>query len=127
MAVIRFRRQRLIKYLILIPIIWLAYVILFGVGHEAEVKRSAADQEIIDRLLAKANQNHINHQKELNEKANDKIPAIDNDHPEEERAKAEKQEKDVKGRVQINAPVAVNPDAPGKSSLDTSHNSVSFR
>jgi hypothetical protein len=112
MAVIRFKRHRLIKYLILIPIIWLAYVMLFGTSSEKVSKRSKEDQEIIDRLLRKVDRKT----EELKELKLQTTPVgVDKDHPDEERKKAEIQEKEVKGRVQVDAPVEVNPNAPGLS------------
>jgi hypothetical protein len=104
MAGIRFKRQRLSEYLILVPIIWLSYIMIFSSSGENEKYRPEADEDIL-------NENVLEENDDVQGKENSLL--IDNDHPEEERKKAEIQEKDVQGNVQLNAPVEVNPNQPG--------------
>jgi hypothetical protein len=107
LAIICFKRRRLVKYMILLPIIWFLYVILFGVGKETEQLESKDDKEIIMDLLKKIDQKNEVQQP----------PGPDNDHPIEERQKAEDQEKNIMGKLQLNAPAEANPNAPGLSKL----------
>jgi hypothetical protein len=116
MVVIRLRRQRIVTYMVLLAVSLLLYVMIYGGRNESERKRAVDDQEIIKRLLEKVRQkaNDLKIAKiERNE--NRRPHVVDEDHPEAERVKAEMQENDVKGKIQVEAPLEINPNAPGRA------------
>ena len=98
------RRRGLLKYLFLIPTLWFATVILFSLhtdppsasispsNHDINVvaaNRSVSPPSFVDRLI------NVFPFKQSN---------VDTDHPSEERDKAQKQAREMKGQVQVAAP-----------------------
>ncbi|CAF0744828.1 unnamed protein product [Adineta steineri] len=107
------RRRGLLKYIILIPIVWFLVVLTFSIRTESPisphshndvhghiVKRTATEESFIDRLgPARALVNRIRNalQFQLEQHA-------DHDHPVEERLKAREQVDEMKAQVQVIAP-----------------------
>ena len=117
-----FRIRSIIKYLIILSLLWILYGIFLksrSVSNETEI-----DQELINKLVEKAKQKQreieIKKEKEGKIKEPEKkieiknpIKKDDHDHPEEERKKAKEQKMDLDRKVQVNAPVIHDLNAPG--------------
>lgn len=116
-----FRIRSIIKYLIVLSLLWILYGIFLNsrsTSNETEI-----NQELINKLVEKAKQkqNDIEKQEKEKIKATEKkieipnpIKKDDHDHPEEERKKVEEQKKDLDRKVQVNAPVVHDLNAPGE-------------
>jgi hypothetical protein len=102
------RRRSFLKYILLIPTLWLAGIIIFSFRTDSPstsrsnddlpvnvVKRAASAPSLVDRIrnVFPFNQLHI-----------------DNDHPPEERLKAREQAQEMKAQVQVVAPEANGDD-----------------
>lgn len=119
------RKRSIIKYLILIPLIWILVAFIFGFN-DSESQRTKIDNDMINKMIEKAKEKHLQHDhaKPLIEKSesenikNEQKAAVhdDHDHPDEERKKADEQQKEAAGKVQINAPKEPHndPNAPGE-------------
>ena len=110
------RRRGIVKYLILVPLVWILFVVLFG--SRGTDKPSVIDQEIINKLDEKAKEHQKKHggvfeHEHLNEKNNGMPPHDDHDHPVEEIKKAEEQNRNPGGKIQVNAPIKHDLNAPG--------------
>lgn len=117
------RKRTVVKLLIGIPIVWI--LVMFFVGfndsssdqqveiEKAKVKRLEEQKK---ELIAAAALKHeeerrkFNEQKHLNLENNQ---GDDHDHPEEEIIKAQKQQNEQAGPIQVHAPVQHDPNAPG--------------
>lgn len=114
-----YRRRQLVKYLILIPLLWIIFLFLYGTGNSTDVPTpnhidsNLNDQKIFQNLIKNAEENRIHKQNN-----NHKVVVVngeDHDHPDEERAKAEEQEKKEGNKIQVQAPKEPpNPNAPGE-------------
>jgi hypothetical protein len=113
------RRRAFVKYLILIPLIWILVVVLFGSSNNNNNEQKAElDQKIINKLVAKAKEYQQKHEgvehEHLKEKENNGMPPHeDHDHPVEEVKKADEQGRNPGGKIQVNAPNLHDPNAPG--------------
>jgi hypothetical protein len=115
-----YRRRGYGKYVVLIGAIWLIYAFIFDARDDSG--NLEINQELIDKLVERANQHaklhagEIEH-KHFKEKKEDVIRAgDDHDHPVEEIKKAEEEARKPGGNIQVNAPVVLESvDAPGIS------------
>ncbi|CAF0728997.1 unnamed protein product [Didymodactylos carnosus] len=113
-----FRRRGLLKYLFLIPALWLIAVVLFSLRSSTQVQpdvntdqgelilktdqnKESSTPTLINSKSSKDNEEALGvHEKE--KLAKNKHP--DEDHPQEERDKARAQAKEMKGQVQLMPP-----------------------
>ena len=119
--------------LIAIPVVWILVMFVVGLNNNSSssslnslpLSQIRQDNERIKSLekkneelvdIARIHKEKV--EKILEENKGVKLKVADNDHPEEERIKAEAQAKN--GQVQIHAPKDNNPNAPGK------YNSIQF-
>ena len=102
------RRREIVKYIIIFCILWVFYNFLFGTSNNSQ--QAEINQDVIDKIVDKIEE-HVKLEKDLKEeKKNDHI---DNDHPEEERKKADEQVRNPEGKIQVNAPIIHDLNAPG--------------
>jgi hypothetical protein len=102
------RRREIIKYIIFFCILWVIYSFLFGTYNNS--KKVEISQDLINVIVEKIDK-HVKLENDLKEeKTKDQI---DNDHPEEERRKADEQVRNPEGKIQVNAPVIHDFNAPG--------------
>lgn len=95
------RRRGFVKYLIMIPTLWLGAIILFSLRTDSSpaLKPESIFVERIDRSTPKSLVNRIIGALPFNKGNN-----VDADHPDEERQKAEAQARQMKGQIQVVAP-----------------------
>ena len=110
-----FRIRTIIKYLIFLSILWILYGIFLK--SRSASNETAIDQELINKLVEKAKQKQkeieTKKEKEPEKKIENSNKKDDHDHPEEERKKSEEQKMDLDRKVQVNAPVIHDLNAPG--------------
>ena len=114
------RRRGLVKYLITIPIVWIIFVVFFrGASNENSNEKPGAIEEDMIRILVqkardtqKPTAGEIQHE-HLKDKNNGMPPPDDHDHPHEEVKKAEEQNRNPGGKIQVNAPIKHDLNAPG--------------
>lgn len=112
-----FRRRLTVKVLILVPIIWILVTFFFGISERSPGQsQSEKDkiQKLVDEnkhLIAEAARRH---QEEKKRKLEHEELKDDHDHPEEEQLKAQEQQKEKAGPIQVHAPIERNPNAPGE-------------
>lgn len=123
------KKRSLIKLLIVIPIVWIVVLFMFSLNDAGTqpAGSSLQDKEKMrqlqaqnNKLIAEAAAKHEQERLRLLELKNEaaaKNDVEDNDHPEEERKKAEEQLKDRAGPIQVHAPVEKNPNAPGTNKI----------
>ena len=116
-----FRIRRIIKYLIVLSLLWILYGIFLN--SKSTSNDTEINQELINKLVEKAKQKQKEIEKQEKEKDTETVKKIeilnpikkdDHDHPEEERKKVEEQKKDLDRKVQVNAPVVHDLNAPGE-------------
>ena len=99
------RRRGLLKYLFLIPALWFATVILFSLHADPPSKSiSPANNGEIKLIVANRSFSVPSFVDRLINALPFKQSNIDTDHPSEERDKAQKQAREMKGPVQVAAP-----------------------
>ena len=116
-------RKRYIKLLISVPILWILVMLIVGFNNgntnpaapleQLLAEKSKADKlEVENKKLVAIVEEHKEEARKIVDKNLEKenAPKDDHDHPEEERRKAEDQQKH--GAIQVHAPVE-NPNAPG--------------
>ena len=117
-------RKRYIKLLITVPILWILVMLIVGFNNNNNTnpaapleqllaEKSKADKlEVENKKLVAIVEEHKEEARKIIDKNLEKenAPKDDHDHPEEERRKAEDQQKH--GAIQVHAPVE-NPNAPG--------------
>jgi len=117
-------RKRYIKLLITVPILWILVMLIVGFNNnntnpaapleQLLAEKSKADKlEVENKKLVAIVEEHKEEARKIIDKNLEKenAPKDDHDHPEEERRKAEDQQKH--GAIQVHAPVE-NPNAPGE-------------
>jgi hypothetical protein len=116
------RKRQLIKLLIGIPVIWIVVMLIVGLNDTgtsnspADLEKIKALEEKNSRLIAEAARKHEEDKRHRNEEQNKNNEANkeDHDHPEEERIKAQQQQKEKAGPIQVHAPRNQDPNAPGE-------------
>ena len=120
------RKRTLIKLLIAVPILWIAVMLITNFSDSSSISSGelAKDKQKIERLQREnkrlIEEAALKHQEERrlrqeNEANNlHELNKDDHDHPEEERLKAQEQEKAQAGPIQVHAPIDNNPNAPGE-------------
>lgn len=102
------RRRGLLKYIILIPILWFVAIIAFSIQNEpppaGRLKKDAPNAAVsapslIERIAARSLFDRIRNALKFNQ-----FPHPDHDHPAEERFKAREQAKRMHAQVQVVAP-----------------------
>ena len=115
-----FKKRTVIKILIAVPILWIFAMLIMGFndnGASPDQLKTENDkiknlQQQNYQLIAEAAKRHAEERKRLAAKANDHLKE-DHDHPEEERIKAEEQQQEKAGPIQVQAPKNNDPNAPG--------------
>ena len=98
---------------------WIVFTVFSGSRNNTD-KSAPIDEEIIKKLVQKAKEHQQQHEgaiehDHLKEKKNDGMPPPDDhDHPKEELKKAEEQNRNPGGKIQVNAPVKHDLNAPGE-------------
>jgi hypothetical protein len=96
------RRRGFIKYIILIPVLWLGAIIIFSIRTDS-LSSSKNDMQI--NVVDKVNPPSIV------DRIIGVLPfkrSVDHDHPPEERRKAQEQAREMQGQVQVVAPEMKN-------------------
>ena len=109
-----YRRRGIKKYVVFIAIIWIIYYFIFASNENGE--KLEVNQEMINILVARAKEYQKKHNGIEHEHFNDKNGLLledDHDHPIEEIKKAEEQNRDPVGMIQMNAPNLHDLNAPG--------------
>ena len=114
-----FKIRNLIKALIIVPVVWILVILFIGFNDngaspgqlKSQKERIRILKERNDELIADAARQNLE-KKIAAEKADDHLKE-DHDHPEEERLKAQEQQKEQAGPIQVHAPQNNNPNEPG--------------
>lgn len=117
-----FRLRTLVKYIILLSVIWITYAVLFR--SKSIQKKTEINEELINKIVEKAKEKQREIEKiakpeetENKKEAKNTKQRDDHDHPEEEKQKVQEQNKDLDRKVQLNAPKIHDLNAPGKINL----------
>ena len=116
------KKRTVVKLLIAVPILWIAVMLITGLGSENTSGDQLKDKLKIERLQIENKKlielAALKHQEEkrqrLEQVVNHNGDKEDHDHPEEERRKAQEQQKEQAGPIQVHAPIDNNPNAPGE-------------
>ena len=117
------RKRTVVKLLIGIPIVWI--LVMFFVGfndgssdQQVEIEKAKVKQleEQKKELIAAAALKHEDERRKFNEQKHlnlENNQGDDHDHPEEEIIKAQQQQNEQAGPIQVHAPDQHDPNAPG--------------
>ena len=112
------RQRFIIRYLLVIIILLIIYSIIKSLQNGSNSGQIVIDQSIINEILKKHSKFKMDSAENLKVKSEEIIQVPhheDNDHPEEERQKAEEQNQNPTGIIQVNQPHKVDDwdNAPG--------------
>ena len=105
------RRQAVIKYSSLILILWIIYFFTFS-SHRGDDEKLEIEQDVINRIVERAKQTE-NKRHEMEKLRHENQVGNDNDHPAEERQKAEEQVKKNHAKIQVDEPIIPELKSPG--------------